>query len=172
MAVSVSKGFIIMRAIFSFLCFLLFVPLCHAQIIKEFPKRTIGAETVSFDYIESDKCSFQSKDIKTPVSKILKQNNIDLSTGSWLHVPDECWNIKSSEQNLLLISLTNKNKPLKFYIIDDGKNLGNVMLNLNEDLSLNFDGNKIKFSKQISEKTKNKILILFKQIDQESKGVL
>ena len=46
------------------------------------------------------------------------------------------------------------------------------MLNLNEDLSLNFDGNKIKFSKQISEKTKNKILILFKQIDQESKGVL
>lgn len=161
-----------MRKIFSILYFILFVSLSHAQIIKEFPKRIIGGETVSFNYIESDKCSFQRKDIKESVAKLLKQNKIDLKTGSWLHVPDECWNIKSSDQNIFLIQLRNKNKPLEIYIIDDGKNLDNVTLNLNEDLSMNFDRDRIKFSKKISEKTKNNFLILLKEIDQESKGAL
>lgn len=161
-----------MKTIFSFLFILLFVTWCNAEVIKEFPKQNIDNEVVSFNYIESDKCSFQRKDIKEPVSKLLKQNKIDLNTGHWLHIPDECWNIKSSGQNILLISLTNKNKPQKFYIIDDGKSLGDVMLNLNEDLSFNFDKNKMKFSTNMSDKTKNKVLILFKQIDQESKGAL
>lgn len=161
-----------MKKIFSLLCFLFFVPLSYGQIIKEFPKRTIDKETVSFSYIESDKCNFQRKDIKEKILKILKSNNVNLNTGNWLHIPDECWNIKSMEQNILLISFINKDNPLKFYVIYDGKNLGGVMFKLNEDQSLNFDRNKVEFSKQVSEKIKNKILILFKQIDQESKGIL
>ena len=46
------------------------------------------------------------------------------------------------------------------------------MFNLNKDRSFDFNENMIKFSKNINESNKNKILMLFKKIDLESKGLL
>ena len=89
-----------------------------------------------------------------------------------MHVPYECWNIKNSKEDLFLISFINKNKPLEFYIfVDDKNNLGSVMFNLKEDRSFDFNKNMIIFSKNVNENNKNKILILFKKIDFESKGL-
>ena len=82
------------------------------------------------------------------------------------------WNIKNSKEDLFLISFINKNKPLEFYIfVDDKNNLGSVMFNLKEDRSFDFNKNMIIFSKNVNENNKNKILILFKKIDFESKGL-
>ena len=70
------------------------------------------------------------------------------------------------------LSFINKNKPLEFYIfVDDKNNLGSVMFNLKEDRSFDFNKNMIIFSKNVNENNKNKILILFKKIDFESKGL-
>ncbi|ENV81791.1 hypothetical protein F941_02606 [Acinetobacter bouvetii DSM 14964 = CIP 107468] len=89
-----------------------------------------------------------------------------------MHIPYECWDIKNSKENILLISFINKNKPLEFYVIvDDIKSLGSVMFNLKKDRSFDFNKNMIIFSKSINDNNKNKILILFKKIDFESKGL-
>lgn len=45
------------------------------------------------------------------------------------------------------------------------------MFNLKEDRSFDFNKNMIIFSKNVNENNKNKILILFKKIDFESKGL-
>lgn len=161
-----------MRKQFYILCLLCLVTVAHGQIIKEYPKQTLNGEVTSFNYIESRRCSFDRKDIRRQIQKELKNSEVDLSTGDWLHVPYKCWNIKSFNQNLLLISFMNKNKPLTFYIIDDGKTVNSVMLNRRNYQNLSFDQYDIQFSKLVNDKTKNKILILFKQIDQESKGEL
>lgn len=161
-----------MRKQFYILCLLCLVTVAHGQIIKEYPKQTLNGEVTSFNYIESRRCSFDRKDIRRLIQKELKRSGVNLSTGDWLHVPDECWNIKSFKRNLLLISFTNKNKPLRFYIIDDGKTINSVMLNRRNYQNLSFDQYDIQFSKQVDDGTKKKILMLFKQLDQESKGEL
>ena len=156
-----------------FIFIMCLVPLTHAEILKSYPYEVLDGEKVSFNYIESKKCSFQRKDLKNSIDSILKINKIDLRSGDWMHIPDECWNIRKSEKNLLLISFINKNKPLEFYIfIDEINNVGSVMFNLNKDRSFEFNDNMIKFSKNINKNNKNKILILFKKIDLESKGLL
>lgn len=148
------------------------MPFTHAEILKSYPYEILDGEKVSFNYIESDKCNFQRKDLKSSINRILKINKIDLGSGDWMHIPYECWDIKNSKENILLISFINKNKPLEFYVIvDDIKSLGSVMFNLKKDRSFDFNKNMIIFSKSINDKNKNKILILFKKIDFESKGL-
>ena len=94
----------------------------HAEILKSYPYEILDGEKISFDYIESDKCNFQRKDLKSSINRILEINKIDLGSGNWMHVPYECWNIKNSKEDLFLISFINKNKPLEFYIFVDDKN--------------------------------------------------
>lgn len=148
------------------------MPFTHAEILKSYPYEILDGEKVSFSYIESDKCNFQRKDLKSSINRILKINKIDLGSGDWMHIPYECWDIKNSKENILLISFINKNKPLEFYVIvDDIKSLGSVMFNLKKDRSFDFNKNMIIFSKSINDNNKNKILILFKKIDFESKGL-
>lgn len=148
------------------------MPFTHAEILKSYPYEILDGQKVSFNYIESDKCNFQRKDLKSSINHILKINKIDLGSGDWMHIPYECWNIKNSKENLLLISFINKNKPLEFYVIvGDINNLGSVIFNLKKDRSFDFNKNMIIFSKNINENNKNKILMLFKKIDYESKGL-
>lgn len=152
--------------------FMCLMPFTHAEILKSYPYEILDGEKVSFNYIESDKCNFQRKDLKSSINRILKINKIDLGSGDWMHIPYECWDIKNSKENILLISFINKNKPLEFYVIvDDIKSLGSVMFNLKKDRSFDFNKNMIIFSKSINDNNKNKILILFKKIDFESKGL-
>lgn len=159
------------KILFTF--FMCLMPFTHAEILKSYPYQILDGEKVSFNYIESDKCNFQRKDLKSSINRILKINKIELGSGDWMHIPYECWNIKNSKKNLLLISFINKKKPLEFYVfIDEINNLGSVMFNLNKDRSFDFNENMIKFSKNINESNKNKILMLFKKIDLESKGLL
>ena len=155
-----------------FIFFMCLMSFTHAEILKSYPYEILDGEKISFDYIESDKCNFQRKDLKSSINRILEINKIDLGSGNWMHVPYECWNIKNSKEDLFLISFINKNKPLEFYIfVDDKNNLGSVMFNLKEDRSYDFNKNMIIFSKNVNENNKNKILILFKKIDFESKGL-
>ncbi|BCU63342.1 hypothetical protein [Acinetobacter bouvetii] len=155
-----------------FMLFMCLMPFTHAEILKSYPYEILDGEKVSFNYIESDKCNFQRKDLKSSINRILKINKIDLGSGDWMHIPYECWDIKNSKENILLISFINKNKPLEFYVIvDDIKSLGSVMFNLKKDRSFDFNKNMIIFSKSINDNNKNKILILFKKIDFESKGL-
>ena len=91
----------------------------HAEILKSYPYEILDGEKISFDYIESDKCNFQRKDLKSSINRILEINKIDLGSGNWMHVPYECWNIKNSKEDLFLkLTKTTKHAKRHFWLTD------------------------------------------------------
>ena len=48
----------------------------HAEILKSYPYEILDGEKISFDYIESDKCNFQRKDLKSSINRILEINKM------------------------------------------------------------------------------------------------